>query len=1131
LAVALPFLCREQRCGRDAEATVPVLPNVAQRKESAVVADVSRDGLRGALAHAGFFVLRTPLLPIEALLSWGDGLEARVSADAASDLPAFEQKWASDVGLLRTRLRAILERPEIVQALYIASPALRSGIDAWLNDPDSKKGVQAERAIVRYFERMSTRSTPFGLFSGCSVGSIGDGGAPSVLRLQPQSCYRTSSRLDFDYLFALSGALRRDEALMQELSYWPNSSLRRIAGAWHYTESRLQGATRSHHLVKLEDDPFLAAALDRARAGAAVAELVEAVVSHDTDDPPTDDEAKDFVLDLVRSDVLVPELTPLVTGEPALDDLIRQLAVLPSGAAASATLESARQGLAALDEKAPGSAPEAYESIAAGLKGLPAEVDPAKLYQVDMRKPVLDARLGEAVIDELLHATEILVRLGPTNETDELRAFREAFAQRYEQAMVPLLEALDEETGVPFGRAAGEGSPLLRGLAHGGGATPAVANGGSLNGVLVRKLVQGGGAVRNELELTDDDLPPVPARHTLPDSFCLLATLVASPEALEDGSFQMLLRGGFGPSGARMFGRFCHADPELDRCVREYLRQEELHDPEAIYAEIVYVPEGRVGNVLCRPRLREYEIPYLARSGAVPDRQLPLTDLLIGIEGDRLVLRSRRLGRRVVPRLTNAHGFLNPTLPAVYRLLCHLQHQGKKGVPGFSWGPLDALDFLPRVRVGRVVVSLARWRLSKADLEPLTQPSRSARFLAMQALRRERGFPRWVVYHEADNALPADLDNPLSVDALADVLKRASAVEFTEMFPGPGELCAHSDEGRFCHELNVPMVLRPRVASEATTERGSREAFALAAPVDRRFRALAPGSEWLYLKLYGGTVALDELLTGTVPPLIDAATATGALERWFFIRYQDPHDHLRLRFNGRPDRIRRDVLPLVIEALNPLLASGRIWKIQFDTYDREIERYGGPDAILSAEDYFFSDSAAVLAILRNSLGDEGQDPRWRAALCGVDTLLADFGFDLEARRVIVGRWRDQRYTGTPGKQQLADRLRTERKQLEQLLWAPRKADGEFEFVWAAFDERSRRMAGVVERLRSLSAAGQLGVDMVEVAHSYAHMHVNRMIRFAATTHELVIYDFLFRLYEAQIARARRASTSVTTSIS
>jgi hypothetical protein len=39
---------------------------------------------------------------------------------------------------------------------------------------------------------------------------------------------------------------------------------------------------------------------------------------------------------------------------------------------------------------------------------------------------------------------------------------------------------------------------------------------------------------------------------------------------------------------------------------------------------------------------------------------------------------------------------------------------------------------------------------------------------------------------------------------------------------------------------------------------------------------------------------------------------------------------------------------------------------------------------------------------------------------------------------------------------------------------------------------------------------------------HMHMHVNRMIRSAQRAHEVVIYDYLFRIYEGQLARAGKA---------
>lgn len=42
-----------------------------------------------------------------------------------------------------------------------------------------------------------------------------------------------------------------------------------------------------------------------------------------------------------------------------------------------------------------------------------------------------------------------------------------------------------------------------------------------------------------------------------------------------------------------------------------------------------------------------------------------------------------------------------------------------------------------------------------------------------------------------------------------------------------------------------------------------------------------------------------------------------------------------------------------------------------------------------------------------------------------------------------------------------------------------------------------------------------------LAGSYIHMHANRLLRSAARAQELVLYDFLCRLYESQAARRDR----------
>lgn len=1085
------------------------------------------------LSHSQFFVLRTPLLPIEELSAWSEGLSASQTWKSGTGPAVMEKARMEDVQLLRSRLRAVIDRPEILHALYVASPSLQTGIEHWRRDPESKKGLQAERALVRYFTRMVARSTPFGLFSGCSVGRIDELREPSVLRLNCRPQYRLFCRLDFDYLFALTAALQRDPALQMELRYWPNSSLHKMADAWHYTEFRLTGTQRTHHLVKIESDPYLEAVLEAARTGATISQMVATVLGVQGEASPSEEEAKEYVLDLIgENELLISSLSPLLTGTPPLEDVIRQLESLPSGAATSAALRGIQKQIKSIEQAGLSCGPAHYQAVTREIEKLPGNFDLAKLYQVDMIKPVEDAVLGKAVIAEFIRGVDLLCRLGHTTEPEELKSFRKAFSERYGLALVPLMEALDEEAGVGFGAAADSASPspLLRGLIfnRGGGEGQPQGLQTRMEATLLRQLFECAQIPSGELELDLSNLPQDEAStHNLADAFCVAGTLVStSSAALQAGDFELHLHGGAGPSGVRMLGRFCHEDSEIEAGVRNHVGQEEAHHPESIYAEVVYLPEGRIGNVLCRPVLRDYEIPYLGRSGAPPDQQLPVSDLLVGIEGDSIILHSVRLRRRIIPRISNAHGFMNPLLSSIYRFLCYLQHQHGAAVPAFSWGPLETLDYLPRVRVGRLILSLARWRLSAKELEEVGEGQRSLRFLAIQELRRRRNLPRWVVLQEADNSLAVDLENALSVDAFVHVLKRGGQAILTELYPLPDQLCVSGPEGRFYHELQVPFVRKLRKqSSDDAVPITKTEKTCTVAHVCRDARILPPGSEWLYVKLYGGAATLDEILTTSISPLVRAAVASGLAARWFFIRYADPHHHLRVRFNLTSAQVSRELVPLVCETLNPLLTSGKLWKIAFDTYEREIERYGGAEGLLAAEDIFFADSEAALDILGELTGDQDWDIRWRMGLMGIDQLLTDCGFADQAKLAAAQRWRDT-FQGefkidALGKKQLSDKFRAERQKLEAMFEDSSEQKEKYQFAKQALARRSIKVRESLRGLRALAAEGKLEADVVDLAASFSHMHVNRLMCSSQRAHELVLYDFLCQIYDRRVARKTR----------
>jgi thiopeptide-type bacteriocin biosynthesis protein len=1078
---------------------------------------------------SGFFVLRAPLLPFDDLLAWSGGLEAPSSQAAPHCL---DGALARDAARLQQRLRALTARPEVREALFVASPSLDDRFHVWLERPESDQGQKIERSLVKYFARMAGRATPFGLLAGCAVGSIAK---ETRLTVAPRCTYRRHARLDMNCRVALVEILDRDRDARQALTYRPNSSLYRMPGRIHYREYRRTDKGRVHYAVSLVESAYLQALLARAQEGATIRQLADALIG--CDPAASLEEAEQYVHELIDRQVLVSELAPCLTGPEANHGLVPQLLRGSAAASVATRLVQVQRDLHAINAEKIGLAPHRYRSVARVLEDLPAHLEPDRLFQVDMTIPGGGLCLGQSVTNEILRGVEILHRLGrPSPEQEELARFRQAFAQRYlgqtappyATRWLPLVSVVDEELGIGLG----EPQPGLRSSLLDGLEFPLLLDSrvpwSMRDRLLLGKLHEAIGQGCQQIVLEKGDLEEMALSEPLPlpDAFAAMVSLSAvSEKALNGGAFQICFERLSGPSGANLLGRFCHADPVLRQHVEQHLRAEEALQPDAIFAEIVHLPEeGRIGNVLARPRLREYELVYLGQSGAPVEKQIPMTDLLVTVSGNEILLRSRRLGRRVIPRLTSAHKF-SARARGLYRFLCLLQVQNTS-LPGWNWGPLEQAPFLPRVVCGKLVLARARWLLTQKELKTLGSERGTERFRQAQELRGRLRWPRWVVLADDDHALPLDLDNVLSVETLVGLVKGSTGVVVQEMFPGPDQLCAGGPEGRFVHQLIVPFV-RARAATAAPeSQRLAEPASFGSAGASPCRRSFPPGSEWLYAKFYTGPGIADEFLRDVIRPVTDAVLRSGALDRWFFIRYADPNFHLRLRFHGAPRRLLNEVLPELQLAAAPFVEDGRVWRVQLDTYEREVERYGGQAGIELAEQVFQADSEAVLALANLLVEDARGDVRWRLSLLGMELLLDDLGLELQEKQNLLCGLRDsfarEFHAGVNLRRQLGSKYRAQRRSLEAVFGSSRTKEDFLARGWAVFQRRSEKLAPMMAELRDRERAGRLTLPRAKLAADFLHMHANRMLRCGHRAQEVVLYEFLFRLYDSQAAR--QAST-------
>ena len=147
--------------------------------------------------------------------------------------------------------------------------------------------------------------------------------------------------------------------------------------------------------------------------------------------------------------------------------------------------------------------------------------------------------------------------------------------------------------------------------------------------------------------------------------------------------------------------------------------------------------------------------------------------------------------------------------------------------------------------------------------------------------------PRFICFAEADNELFIDTDNNGYLDLLLSEIKTHNTVKLVEWVydAGPSEAQKEkADIRQFILPLaqKNPQPLPPLQKSETIKQ------------VQRRFE---PGSEWVYFKIYCGSVISDTILLNVVKPAIDRLSAEGVITEAFFIRFTDPHYHIRFRLH------------------------------------------------------------------------------------------------------------------------------------------------------------------------------------------------------------------------------------------
>jgi thiopeptide-type bacteriocin biosynthesis protein len=274
-------------------------------------------------------------------------------------------------------------------------------------------------------------------------------------------------------------------------------------------------------------------------------------------------------------------------------------------------------------------------------------------------------------------------------------------------------------------------------------------------------------------------------------------------------------------------------------------------------------------------------------------------------------------------------------------------------------------------------------------------------------------------------------------------------------------------------------------------------------------RAFCIGSNWSYYKIYTGVKTADAILLEKLYPIIQELKDENRIQKWFFIRYKDPDEHIRIRFYSENLENTSIVISKLYPVLNVLLQENTIWKVQTDTYQRELERYG-EKTIEESETLFWQDSEMILNYLSLKSTFIKNEMELIFSFLSIDSFLNSFSLDNIHKLVLMNKLQLSFKKEFDADKTLKKEMDKHYRELSQetQFFLSGKALNDYAKIHEMIQEKQNQTITAI-----LSIKDRLTIPLSDFLISHIHMMINRQYTSKQRMYELIIYDHLFRFYK------------------
>ena len=1042
-------------------------------------------------------MLRTPLLPLHQLF----------------ELLRTEDKT--------TELKKIWQNPLVKEAFFLASPNFYQQLTKWENgDLKADRAEKLQLTFLRYFSRMTTRSTPFGLFAGYTL--INWKKTTDIV-LQKPSATKRSTHVNFQHLYHLKTLLLKDAAVLRQVTFIPNTTFYKFGNQYRFLILSPKENTYQLSVFSVTQSEHLNEILAHCQQPISFNQLLDFLLAKDYEQ----EEASNFLELLIQNKILVSELEPSTLGVDYLKSLHQKLIALDPQNFQTSTqniiqhIDHLQQQLDHFDQQNIGLAIEQYQHLLSQIEAIDKTINRKTIFRVNIKKEKVTGQLSYQTAASIRRGIRVLNKLRPPLIEDNISRFAQRFAARYDQEEVPLLEVFDADIGLDYlnDRQIKDQSPLIDAFPN----IQTFSNRqqyqwNETQRFLLKKLLEAKSKAAYEIELGEEELKSFSEDwQRFPDSIIANGSILTEAIGEKKGE-KIFLKMAGGPSAINVFSRYSLYDEELANQLKDIARLEAAIRPAGILAEVDHLPqfiEG--GNVLQRTDLRNFEIPFMTVSHKPDTLQIGLDDILISCQNGQIILRSKKRNKRIFPKISSTFNFAIDPHP-IFQFIGDLQNQGQLGGLTFTWGKIhQAHQFLPRVNYQNLILSRATWFFEAEDLRALWSNG-SVDQEQLKRWRKQWKIPRYILLQErGDNELFVDLEDAHFLSIFKDWSQSSTKIILKEfLWDEKNAAVKDIEDASYANEFLVCFVHKKEKTSALAKSLSPRQK-----PIKRTFSI---GSEWLYYKWYTGTKTAELLLQKCVMPLCQELLEKKLIDQWFFIRYYDPDYHLRLRFHLPDPKQLGTILAIINSKTQDFLANRWIWNTQIELYQRELERYGENTMTLS-ESLFFGDSHTVLMLLHAfEQFPNSEALRWQCAFKLIDEYFRYFQYNLEEKINLADKMRVK--GGAKNfSEVLKNRFRKEKDLLQQLIEGYPNTPA-WKTIAPILEARNQMLQPIAQAIKKRAAKQEEKTSTDMLLRSYIHMTINRLCKVNPNKHEYILYEFIYKCYRSKQVRDKRLAPKI-----